>query len=95
MGGFPDWTWIMYLSVACIDILNLVLTLQTRLKTFHDVKKAFGAFPWIKRRKDLAQLFYQDTIMQFVIGITVSLALAGWIFNHRQDDFYTVVISPM
>lgn len=95
MGSFPNWTWIMYLSVACIDLLILFLTLENRFKSFHDVKKAFGVFPWIHKRRDLTHLFYQDTIMQFVIGVTIALTFTVWTFRHRQDEFYTVIIAPM
>lgn len=85
----------MYLSVTFIDLLILFLTLEDRFKNLHDVEKALKAFPWIHRRRDLAHLFYQDTIMQFVIGVTISLTFTVWTFQHRQDEFYTVIISPM
>jgi hypothetical protein len=97
LGPIPDWTWILYLSVAFTDVLILVLTLQMHIKRFIDIKNLLQSFiTWDNTtRNDLAQVFYQDTVMHFVISVTVTLVLSVWFSHHRRDPFYAILIAPM
>lgn len=96
LGPIPGWTWIMYLSVAFMDVLILVLTLQMHLKRFIDVKNLLQSFSWNSSTKiDLAQVFYQDTVMHFIVSVTVTLILSVWFAHHRHDPFYAILIAPM
>lgn len=95
-GDIPDWTWIMFLSIAIFDIIILLLTLQTLFTSFDDFKDIKSLWKqWNSTKSNLSKLFYQDTLIYFLISSSITIFLLVWNYRHRQDQFYTALVGPM
>jgi hypothetical protein len=108
VNGIPSWTWIMYLCTAMFDVLILILTLQSQIDKLKDIlfpsmttsspidnSNDNSGVTLRRTGRTIPQLFFLDTLMYFAISVTVALIISGWIFHHRQDQFYTVLMSPV
>jgi hypothetical protein len=90
--NLKTWTWVVYLANALFDILILLLTVQTQFQDWNDVKHP--RLVWKRTRSDLSQVFYRDALMYFVISVTASLAIVGWIVDNIHSEYFTVLIAP-
>lgn len=91
--NFPSFSWMVYLSLTVFEFFILILTLQTRIKNFKDIK-IIPTF-WKGRRDDISQQFFRDTCLFFIISTAASIVIVAWIYHHRQSQFYTSIMAPV